>query len=136
MAVNAKDFSAAFFHISSLKNATQVTTLPRQNNQIHFGFGKNITVFSRVFSDWVHFSPRRFYKRACMCRIGKCPQWPHLYTTYGKTYNVKQAQDDIFVKNRLSSEPHFKILYFGAGRPYKVKRYGKMFAMATFIYNL
>ena len=40
-AVNAKDFSAAFlFHISSLKNATQVTTLPRQNNQIHFGFGK------------------------------------------------------------------------------------------------
>ena len=40
MAVNAKDFSAAFFHISSLKNATQVTTLPRQNNQIHFGFGK------------------------------------------------------------------------------------------------
>ena len=50
MAVNAKDFSAAFFfHISSLKNATQVTTLPRQNNQIHFGFGKNITVFFHVF---------------------------------------------------------------------------------------
>ena len=77
MAVNAKDFSAAFFHISSLKNAKQVKTLPRQNNQIHFGFGKNITVFSRVISDWVHFSPRRFNKRACMCRIGKCPQWPH-----------------------------------------------------------
>ena len=56
MAVNAKDFSAAFFHISSLKKATHLTTLPRQNNQIHFGFGKNITVFSRVFSDSVHFS--------------------------------------------------------------------------------
>ena len=48
MAVNAKDFSAAFFHISSLKNATQVTTLPRQNNQIHFGFGK-ISLFFHVF---------------------------------------------------------------------------------------
>ena len=44
-AVNAKDFSAAFFHISSLKKATQVTTLPRQNNQIHFGFGKNIYIY-------------------------------------------------------------------------------------------
>ena len=48
MAVNAKDFSAAFFHISSLKNATQVTTLPRQNNQIHFGFGKNIYICPSV----------------------------------------------------------------------------------------
>ena len=46
MAVNAKDFSAAFFHISSLKNGTQVTTLPRQNNQIHFGFGKNLNILS------------------------------------------------------------------------------------------
>ena len=46
-----------------------------------------------------------------MPRIGKCPQWPHLYTTYGEAYNVKQAQDEIFVKNQLSSEPHFKILY-------------------------
>ena len=45
MAVNAKDFSAAFFHISSLKNGTQVTTLPRQNNQIHFGFGKNKYIY-------------------------------------------------------------------------------------------
>ena len=51
MAVNAKDFSAAYFHISSLKTLTQVTTLPRQNNQIHFGFGKNITVFPRFFSE-------------------------------------------------------------------------------------
>ena len=46
MAVNAKDFSAAFFHISSLKNETQVTTLPRHNNQIHFGFGKNSLLFN------------------------------------------------------------------------------------------
>ena len=45
MAVNAKDFSAAFFHISSLKNGAQVTTLPRQNNQIHFGFGKNVLIY-------------------------------------------------------------------------------------------
>ena len=44
MAVNAKDFSAAFFHISSLKNANIETTLPRQNNQIYFGFGKNIYI--------------------------------------------------------------------------------------------
>ena len=45
VAVNAKDFSAAFFHISSLKTLTQETTLPHQNNQIYFGFGKNITIF-------------------------------------------------------------------------------------------
>ena len=57
MAVNAKDFSAAFFHISSLKNATQVTTLPRQNNQIHFGFGKIYIYISVTKAKLVSTSP-------------------------------------------------------------------------------
>ena len=42
-----------------------------------------------------------------MCRIGKCSQWPHLYTTCEETYDLKQAQDEIFAKNRFSSVAYF-----------------------------
>ena len=41
---------------------TQVTTLPRQNYQIHFGFGKNITVFPRVLSELGVFQPGKVLK--------------------------------------------------------------------------
>ena len=44
MAVNAEVFLPRFFISVFKKTLTQVTTLPRQNNQIHFGFGKSILI--------------------------------------------------------------------------------------------
>ena len=44
-----------------------------------------------------------------MCRIGKCSQWPHLYTTYEEKYDlkVKQAQDEIFMLKTCFPQNHF-----------------------------
>ena len=46
MAVNAKGFSAAFFHISSLKNANTSNNTAATIQPNPFWFWENITVFS------------------------------------------------------------------------------------------
>ena len=120
-----------------------MTTLPRQNNQIHFGFGKNITVFhvflvigcilaregsikehacagsENVRNGHIYIQlmekhitlnkhktryllktglPQNHTSKYCILaqedpvkknNATKCSQWPHLYTTYEATYDLK-----------------------------------------------
>ena len=39
--------------------------------------------------------------------IAKCSQWPHLYTTYEATYDLKLTDNEIFAKNRSTKRCNF-----------------------------
>ena len=101
MAVNARDFSAAFFHISSLKNAN--TAASKQPNS--FWFWEKYHSFFTCF---------QFIGCILACEGSKEHECVRKMKQH--RYDLQQAQYEIFAKNRFSSESHFKILYFGLGR--------------------
>ena len=84
VAVIAKVDCRVFCHINSLGDKISNTAAPIQPNP--FGFGKNITVFS-CFPRIACILVSEGFKM--QVSGGKCSQWPHLYTTYEATYDLK-----------------------------------------------
>ena len=73
--------SAAYFHISSLKNANTSNDTAASKQPNSFWFWEKYHCFFHVFL-------------------------VNLCTTYEEKYDLKQAQDEIYAKNWFSSEPY------------------------------
>ena len=76
-----------FCHINSLGDKISNTAATIQPNP--FGFGKNLikTVFPQIYTSNFCISAQEG-PRECN-DTANCSQWPHLYTTYEATYDLK-----------------------------------------------
>ena len=60
-----------------------------------------------IFFNSAQEGPREYFDRA------KCSQWPHLYTTYEATYDLKLTDNEIFAKNRSAAFYAFSLKFSG-----------------------